>query len=142
GFATMVWQNFRIHHCSLSGALAPRAVGVPIECALVGMLAARITVLVEVGQRVDLRMLFVAVVLAKHVDLHLAKIACKSHLRRWRQIDITKQDHLVIEKGFKTLANIAGDTACASVMPIISQPRTECSGCDLKRPIARRVWRF
>ena len=64
------------------------------------MLTARIHVFVEIGQRVDLRMLFVAVVVAEHVDLHLAEIACESRLGRWRRIDIAKEDQLIVEESF------------------------------------------
>ena len=48
-------------------------------------------------------MVFVAVRLAEHVDLYLAEIAREGHLRRQRQIDVTKQDQFIIEKGFVDL---------------------------------------
>ena len=64
------------------------------------VLAARITVLVQVGRRVDFRVLFVAVIMAEHVDLHLAEIAGESDLCCRRQIDIVEQDQLIVKKGF------------------------------------------
>src|SRR5262245_20165827 len=103
GFSTHVRHNLRVHHGCLSGALFPGAIGVPVQRASVRMLAARIAVLVEIGKHVDFRMFLVAVVLAKYVDLHLAEIACKSDLRRRRQIDIAEQDQFIVEKGFKDL---------------------------------------
>jgi len=115
---------------------------VPIECALVGVLAARIAVLVEVGQRVDFRMLFVAVVLAKHVDLHLAEITRESHLRRWRQIDITKQDQLVVEKGFIDLGEYCRRHGLRERNADNFAAENWMQRYDLKRPIARWMWRF
>src|SRR3984957_4251647 len=55
GLAAFRRHDLRIHHRRLPGSLAPGAVGVPIERALVGMLAARIAVRVEAGQHVDLQ---------------------------------------------------------------------------------------
>ena len=56
GFAALGRHDLRIHHRRLAGALAPRTIGMPIERALVRMLAAWIAVLVEVRQHVDFRM--------------------------------------------------------------------------------------
>ena len=103
GFPTRVRHDLRIHHGCLPGALFPRAVGVPVQRTSVRVLAAWIAVLVEVGQHVDFGMVFVAMVLAEHVDLHLAEIARESDLRRRRQIDIAEQDQFIVEKGFINL---------------------------------------
>ena len=45
-------------------------------------------------------MVFGAVVLAEHVDLHLAEIARKGDLRGLRQVDVTEQNQLIVEEGF------------------------------------------
>ena len=142
GFAAFARHDLRIHHGGLAGALLPGAVGVPKERAAIRMLAARIAVLVEVGQHVDFRVLLVAVILAEHVDLHLAEIAREGDLGRRRQIDVAEQDQLVVEKGFIDLLEQrrrhrlrqrdAGDLAAKHRM----QRR------DLERPIAARALRF
>ena len=74
----------------------------PVERAAVRMLAARLAVLVEIGQHVDLGMFLVAVILAEHVHLHLAEIACEGDLRRRRQIDVTEKDQLVRRETLRT----------------------------------------
>src|SRR5262245_65891327 len=48
-------------------------------------------------------MLLVAVVLAEHMDLHLAEIAREGDLRCRRQIDVTEQNQLIVEKSLKDL---------------------------------------
>jgi hypothetical protein len=109
-----------------ANSLAPRAVGVPVERALVGMLAAWIAVSVEVGQHVDLGMIPVALILVHHVDLHLAEAPGEGDLRRGRQVDIAKQNQLVVEERLIDLAEQlrldrlrqrdAGDLAAERVM--------------------------
>ena len=83
-------HNFRIHHRCLPGALTPRAVSVPIQRPPIRVLAARIAVLVEVGQHVDFRVFPIPVILAQHVDLHLAEIAREGDLGCRRQIDVSE----------------------------------------------------
>ena len=111
----------------------------PVQRAPVRVLAARIAVLVEVGQHVDFRMVFVTVVLAEHVDLHLAEIARESDLSRRRQIDIAEQDQFIVEKGFINLGEHrwryrfrqrdAGDLAAQHRMQRldIEWPVTDCA---------------
>src|SRR5438477_298985 len=57
GLAAGRRHDLGIHHRRLPGPLAPRAVGVPVQRALVGMLAGRLAVLVGVGEHVNLGML-------------------------------------------------------------------------------------
>ena len=108
----------------------------PIEGAAVRMLAARLSILVEIGQHVDLGMFLVAVILAEHVHLHLAEIACKGDLGRRRQIDVTEKDQLVRQERFVHLGEQrrrdrfrqrdAGDLATEHRMQRL----------DLERPVA------
>ena len=72
----------------------------PEQRAFIGVLAARFAVLIKIGQHVDLRVVLVAMVLAQHVDLHLAEVAREGDLRRRRQIDVVEQDQLIGEKRF------------------------------------------
>ncbi len=72
----------------------------PKQRALVRVLAARIAVVIEVGRHVDFRVVLDAVMVAEHVDLHLAEIARERDLGRRRQIDVVEDDQLVFEKGF------------------------------------------
>ena len=114
----------------------------PVQSAFVGMLAAWITVLVEVRQHVNFRVLLVAVVLAKNVNLNFTEIASEGDLRRRRQVNITEQDQFVVEKSFIDfnehlrrhclLKRDAGDLA--------TERRVQ--RCDFERPIAGRVLRF
>ena len=114
----------------------------PVQSASVRMLATWITILIEVGQHVDFRVLFVAVVLAEDVDLHLTEIAREGDLSCRRQIDITEQDQFVVEKSFIDfskhrrrhcfLKRDAGDLA----------PKNRVQRCDPERPIAGRASRF
>ena len=68
----------------LAGDAPPRAVGVPVQRALVGMLAVGLAVGVEVRQPVQLREA-VGVVHRHHVHLHLAELPRERDLRRRRQ---------------------------------------------------------
>ena len=87
-------------------------------------------------------MVFGAVVLAEHVDLHLAEIARKGDLRGLRQVDVTEQNQLIVEEGFIDLGEQrrryrlferdAGDLAAEHRMQRL----------DLERPIAGRGLRL
>src|SRR5258708_40297780 len=78
GLAAFRRHDLRIHHRRLAGALAPRAVGMPKERAPVGMLAARLAVLSQVREHVDLGEVLVAVILVHQVDPHQSKGAANS----------------------------------------------------------------
>ena len=80
----------------------------PVQRALVGMLAARFAGLVLVGQHVDFRVLLIAVILIEHVDLHLAEILGERDLRCRRQVDVAEQDQLVVEEGLVDLLEQRG----------------------------------
>src|SRR5215831_18909360 len=101
------------------------------------MLAARIAVLVEIGQRVDLGMVFVAVGLAQHMDLHLAEIPRESHLRRRRQIDIPKQNQLVVKKGLIDLGEYRRRNGLRQRNTDNFTTENWMQRSDLKWPIAR-----
>jgi hypothetical protein len=84
-------------------------------------------------------MFLVPVILAEHVDLHLAEIARESDLSRRRQIDIAEQDQFIVEKGFINLGEHrrryrfrqrdAGDLAAQHRMQRldIERPVTDCA---------------
>ena len=109
----------------------------PVQRALVGMLAGRLAVLVGVGQHVDLGMLRVFLILVHHVDLDLAERAREGDLRRGRQVDVAEQDQLVVEERLVHLVEHfrldrlrerdAGDLAAERGMQRL----------DLERPVAR-----
>ena len=109
---------------------------------LSGCLPLGLPSLSSVGQHVDFGMVLISLVLANHVDLHLAEIARESDLRRRRQIDVAEQDQLIIEKGLINFGEHrrrhglrqrdAGDLAAEHWMQRI----------DLEWPIADGAFRF
>src|SRR5580658_7937890 len=83
-----------------------------------------------------------AVMLAEHVDLHLAEIARKGDLRRRRQVDVAEQNQLIVEEGLIDFGEQARryrlrqrDTA-----DLAAEHRVQ--RLDPERPIARRGLRL
>lgn len=70
----------------------------PVQGTLVGTPPVRFTVLVEVGELVDFRMLIAAVIPVHNIHLSLAEATRKCDLRRRRQIHILEQQELIVEK--------------------------------------------
>src|SRR5262249_48760960 len=106
------------------------------------MLAARIAVLVQVGQHVNFGMLFVAMILAKHVDLYLAEIAGERDLRRRRQINVAKKDQFVVKKGLVNFGEHRGRYRLRerNARDLAAEQRMQ--RFDLERPIAVWALRF
>src|SRR5262245_6212304 len=100
------------------------------------MLAARIAVLVEIGQHVNLGMLFVAVVLAEHMDLNFAEIAREFDLCRRRQVDVAEQDQLIIEERLVDLGKHRGRYRLGQRNPPDLAAERWVKGADLEGPIA------
>src|SRR5206468_880648 len=73
------------------------AVGVPGERALVGVLAARIAVLVEIRESIKLREA-VGVILVHHVNLHFAEVPPQCNLTRRRQLLWREQQYLIAQE--------------------------------------------
>jgi hypothetical protein len=136
--AVLLRHDLRVHHGRLPGAVAPGTVGVPVHGALVGMLAVRLAVGVDIAQLVDLRVLG-TVVLVHDVDLHLAEAARERNLRCGREIDVAEQNQLVVEERLIDLVE-------QRLIDGVGQRDTDylASQCcmqrlDLERPISSRV---
>ena len=98
----------------LAGDAPPRAVGVPVQRPLVGVLAVGLAVGVEVGEPVQLGKA-VGVVHRHHVHLHLAELARERDLRRRRQVVRREDEHLVAQEGVVEGAKVVGRDAAREV---------------------------
>ena len=78
-----------------------------MQRALVGMLAGRVAVLIEVREHVDLGIVLVALILVHDMNLDFAEAPRERDLGGGRQVHIAEQDQLVIEKRLVHLAEDA-----------------------------------
>ena len=115
-FAAFAGDDLGVNDRGLAGDALPRAVGMPRQRALVGMLAVRVAVRIEVGEAVQLR-IAIGVVLVHHVDLHLAEMAGEFHLAPRRQFLRAEQQHLISQE------RLVNRSECLIVHAIAPDPR-------------------